>query len=153
AAIAAANPGDTIEFADGLDGKTITLLAPVAVDKRLYIVGPGANELTISGRDDHRIFEISSTASGTNISGLTLANGRADRGGAVLDDGASLALSDDRFTYNRAVGGPGGDALGGAVAVLAGSTAKQSLRILRCQFDGDAALGGAGRPGPAGGAG
>ncbi len=150
AAVAAANPGDTIEFSHDLDDATITLPSPIALDKTLYIVGLGADELTITANDSGRIFQLSRGASGTDISGLTLANGRADRGGAILDDGAALTLSDDRFTHDQAVGGPGDDAFGGAVAVLAGSTSKQTIRILRCQFDRDTAVGGAGRAGSTG---
>jgi hypothetical protein len=128
AAIAAAQPGDAIEFSPGLIGATITLQSPIDIDKLLFIVGPGADELTINGNNGTRLFNVGSYAPGsvpgetTSISGLTLESGKADEGGAILDDGAPLTLKSDVFDQNQAVGGPEGNGSGGAAAVLAEAT-------------------------------
>jgi hypothetical protein len=157
--IDAAHAGDTVVFSPQLAGQTITLQSPIriyeddeAAYKILDIQGPGADRLAISGNNTTGILTIVSNTldppatavaglASMTISGLTMENGRSGSGGAILDDGFSLTLSDDCFTLDQAGGGPGGDALGGAVAVLAGSISQQTLRILRCQFDSDVAIG------------
>jgi hypothetical protein len=58
--IAAASNGDTINFAGGLGGQTITLnpaKGPLVLSKNLTISGPG-NHVTISGNDATRVFMI-----------------------------------------------------------------------------------------------
>ena len=50
AEVAAANPGDTINFAPSLNGQTITLSSgELLLNKSLTIDGPGAGQLAISG--------------------------------------------------------------------------------------------------------
>ena len=57
--IAAAHSGDTIVFAPSLDGQTITLTSgELLINKNLTIAGPGAGELTVSGNDASRVFEV-----------------------------------------------------------------------------------------------
>ena len=79
AAIAAAGSGDTIQFDPSLDGKTITLtsgeLDITAAAKPLYIVGPGASQLTIKRVNTITpVFHVASTAT-ASISGLTITGG------------------------------------------------------------------------------
>src|SRR5205085_2993397 len=50
--IAAAQSGDTINFAPCLLGQTITLTGgELAISKSLDVEGPGANQLTVSGNN------------------------------------------------------------------------------------------------------
>ena len=77
AEIAAAHSGDTIVFAPSLDGQTITLTSgELLIKKNLTIAGPGAGELTVSGNDASRVFEVAQKENVT-LSGLTISNGAA----------------------------------------------------------------------------
>src|SRR6266545_693934 len=94
--------GDTIDFAAGLAGQTITLTSgELAINKNLIITGLGANLLSISGSHASRIFDISSDVS---ISGLTLTAGQATNanGGAISVSGGPLTITDCAFTDNTA---------------------------------------------------
>ena len=94
--------GDTIIFAAGLTG-TIALAQgalPAITTFHLTIDGPGANLLTIDAQGTSRIFSISAKA-GANISGLTLANGSASSGGAIVNQG-TLTLGDCTVSANTA---------------------------------------------------
>ena len=73
AAIAAAHSGDTIVFAHSVHDIKLTS-GQLAVTKSLTIDGPGANQLTISGNDASRVFDVSNGASVT-IDGVTIADG------------------------------------------------------------------------------
>ncbi len=57
AAIIRAESGDLITFASAVTG-TITLDSELKISKELAIVGPGANELAISGGDKNTIFNV-----------------------------------------------------------------------------------------------
>src|SRR6516165_3699459 len=57
--IAAAQSGDTINFAPRLDGQTITLTSGyLAISNNLTIQGPGASLLTISGNHLSQVFHV-----------------------------------------------------------------------------------------------
>src|SRR5439155_11602502 len=59
AAIAAAQSGDQIVFDGSLQGQTILLTSgPLAIDKSLDIEGLGADQLTVSGNNASRVFDI-----------------------------------------------------------------------------------------------
>src|SRR5687767_5167723 len=59
-AIGAARDGDQISFDTSLSGSTIKLdLGELLINKDLDILGPGANDLAISGNGKSRVFEIS----------------------------------------------------------------------------------------------
>src|SRR5215468_9560539 len=103
-----ANPGvDTIKFAPGLHG-TIRLSDQLTITDDLTIKGPGANQLTVSGNNATRVFDIS--ASNVTIAGLTIANGSdtADEvtnfgGGGILNEaGSTLTLNRDVLKNNTA---------------------------------------------------
>ena len=79
--IAAARSGDTIAFSSKLKGQTITLTSgELMVDHDLNIDGLGAQRLSISGNGASRVFDIGGGATVT-ISGLTITDGRPNRGG------------------------------------------------------------------------
>ena len=89
-------------FANGLHG-TITLTSgELLITDSVTINGPGANQLSVSGNNASRVFEI---AAGLNvtISGLTITDGYApDQGGGILNDGSNLTLSGDDLSQNVA---------------------------------------------------
>jgi hypothetical protein len=75
--IAAAAPGDTIAFANTLNGQTINLGGEMVINKNLTIQGPGAGQLTINGGGYYasRIFEVDGAATTVTLSGLSLVDG------------------------------------------------------------------------------
>jgi hypothetical protein len=157
--ILAAHAGDTIKFASTLASPTITLESPISINvdnegqyEALDIEGPGADQLALSGANEHRIFAFTPAPMGaamTTIAGLTLENGQSVEGGAIYDDGASLTLRSDIFSNDMAVSAPttvvGAAAPGGALAILADSTDSTNVTVTDCQFNNDAAIGGAAR--------
>ncbi|MBY6204052.1 IPTL-CTERM sorting domain-containing protein [Halomonas denitrificans] len=131
-----AAPGpDSIDFDPGLSGSTITLTTgEIDITDDLQINGPGAPNLTISGNDDSRIFDIAPSASEVTISGLTLTEGFAynEDGGAIHSLASSrLTIADSVITGNQAYapyylnrdahrGGGYGGGNGGGVAQFGG---------------------------------
>jgi hypothetical protein len=124
--ITKARSGDTIVFASGLDGQTITLTSDqLTINKSLDIEGPGASLLTISGNDKNRVFNINEGLAVT-IAGLTISHGHAvnsngsdSAGGGILNANSSLTLANDVLSYNEAIGTT---TAGGAVANRNGGT-------------------------------
>ncbi len=116
------------------------------------IDGPGASELAISGNAASRLFEIGSGAK-VVISGLTLTDGLATDGAAVLNAG-NLTLTQDVLSADVAQGVAGGGlfgygaGMGGGVENEAGAT----LTVSQSNFTGDLALGDTGGGNAFGGA-
>ena len=89
------------------------------------IMGPGPANATIDGGDAHRIFFVfdPSRAINVSMSGLTLANGRADTGDAAaagdygggIYSAEAMTLTDMVFVDNVAMNGGGGFYGGGAL--------------------------------------
>jgi hypothetical protein len=118
-AIKDASSDDTIVFAPGLAGETITLTShQLTITKSLNIQGPGASLLAISGNDTNRVFNISADLN-VAISGLTITHGRSAEGGGILNVGSTLTLANDVLSYNKAVAG---EANGGAISNQIGAT-------------------------------
>ncbi|MGE5170198.1 MAG: choice-of-anchor Q domain-containing protein [Rudaea sp.] len=125
--IAAAAPGATITFDPSLYGSTITLTSgEIAIAKTLTIQGPGATQLTISGGNASRIFDLTDGTATLTLSGLTLANGNAGggRGGAVASQGA-LVVDGVQFQANQAGDG------GGALSVSKNSASNAGRAVVR----------------------
>ncbi|HEV3083819.1 MAG TPA: hypothetical protein VGY66_28820 [Gemmataceae bacterium] len=144
AEIAAANPGDTINFAPSLDNQTITLAnGPLQINKNLNIQGPGAGLLairpaTLSNAYRYpRIFDVGAPSASNvtlNLSGLTLENGGGTErystyygnsgfptpspwdgyGGAILNFGA-LTVSGCNLLNNSVLPGSTHVMYGGAI--------------------------------------
>src|SRR4029077_15715293 len=71
------NPGaDLIKFAGGLHG-TIVLGSELSITDDLTLHGRGENDLTISGNNATRVFNISGSTTDVEINRLTIADGSA----------------------------------------------------------------------------
>jgi len=109
-----ANPGaDTIEFAAGLAGMTVSLTSgPLSITDGLTILGPGADRLTIRGNGASRLFSVDdfleTTKVAVSIRGLTLVNGQEllGAGGAVYN-AEELTISGCVLVGNGAPNGGG----------------------------------------------
>lgn len=147
--IAAAQSGDTINFAPSLRGQTITLIGgELAITRNLDIEGPGAKQLTVSGNHASRVFDISGGVTVT-IAGMTMTDGlanssspvRASTGGAILNFG-SLTLSHVVLSNNRAVGDASASALGRVGGAVGGGLVNLgTLTVASSAFTGNQALG------------
>jgi hypothetical protein len=80
--IAASVANDTINFA--VTGTISLTSGQLAIGRSLTIIGPGASQLTVSGNSSSRVFV--TLAGSVNISGLTIANGKAS-----LSDGGGIS--------------------------------------------------------------
>ena len=76
------------------------------ITKSLKIDGPGANQLTISGKYTSRVFAVSPGVTVT-IDALTITKGKAATGGGI-DNAGKLTLDHCRLIANQSVGGVGG---------------------------------------------
>ncbi len=137
AEIAAAKSGDTIVFAPGLNGQTITLTSgELAIAKSLNIQGPGASQLTVSGGGTWRVFEVDGARTTVTLSGFTISQGAAllatSQGGGVLNFGA-LTVSNCTLSGNAAA------EAGGGIMNWGGA-----LTVSDCTLSGNAAPGGGG---------
>jgi predicted outer membrane repeat protein len=101
--IAAAHSGDTIVFAPNLNGQTITLTSSeLSITKGLTIQGPGAGQLTVSGHNFYRVFEVNASQP-VVLSGLTMTGGNTF-GGAIFNH-TVLAVRGCNITGNAQYGG------------------------------------------------
>jgi hypothetical protein len=134
-------PGpNEIDFAPGLSG-TITLTSgELAINKDLNIVGPGANAITVSGNHADRVFEIVHAVN-VAISGLTIANGRHDGGGGILNSGTLILTNStisDNSVSNFSTGEAGGianfDTLTVIDSTITGNSAGQGGAIVNENF-------------------
>jgi hypothetical protein len=147
AAITAANthPGaDVIAFAHGLRGTVALTSGELSITDDLWIDGPGASRLAVSGSDASRVFNISGGAA-VSIDDLTITHGHGFlRGGGVLNAGA-LTLSDAVVSDNVVVGLPGMstdvDPFGGGILNTG------TLSVSHTTFIHNQSLGAAGDPG------
>ena len=107
-ALADAHDGDTINFDPSLDGQTITLTsAELVIDKNITISGPGSDLLTVERFPPAQfsVFHVMPTHTAT-IAGLRISGGYSQSGGGgVLDDHATVTISNCFLTGNSAVYG------------------------------------------------
>ena len=127
-----AQPGaDLIRFAPAARDGTIALTSgQLSIIDDLMIAGPGVNRLTVSGNQASRVFGISGGTTDVEITGLTIANGKATGttvvgplgpvtlGGGILNNGGHLIVSHVTLANNQVVGINGG---GGAIANVFGA--------------------------------
>jgi predicted outer membrane repeat protein len=116
AVVVAAHNGDTVVFDSSLEGKTITLTSgEILIKHSITITGFDDRNVTISGNNTSRIFELSSrTKPIVTMSGVTISNGYANGpnrgdgdGGAILNEGT---LTCNKCTLSNNVA-PGGSAI------------------------------------------
>jgi parallel beta-helix repeat protein len=137
AEIAAANPGDTINFAPSLNGQTITLTSgDLAINKSLTIQGPGAGQLAINGgntsnfifqSNTFRVFEVDGATTNVTLSGLTITQGYAQSGtepyyGGGIPNHGTLTVDSCILSNNRGGYGGGIDNEYGATLTVSGCT-------------------------------
>ena len=89
---------------------------PIVITHDLNIIGPGASQLTVSGRGEQSVFTVSDGT--VSITGLTISGGQANQGGGVFN-AATLTLDSDFFQQDTAqgdqTGGLDGVGFGGAI--------------------------------------
>ncbi len=111
-ALLVSNPGDTITFDPSFsDGKIALKLGELVVNKSLTIQGLGANNLTIDGNNDSRVFNIdnaSNTKIDVTIEQLTISGGNAaDLGGGGIINQENLIVNDSIISDSLAKRGGG----------------------------------------------
>jgi len=137
-----ANPGaDTITFADGLTGTIVLISGQISItDDDLTITGPGAELLAVDGNQQSRIFSISAGTT-VAVAGLTFTNGLAtgapSDGGAILNSGGTLSLTQVAVVGNHSVGDSGAQGHGGGVANVSGT-----LNVTASVFSANQVVGG-----------
>jgi hypothetical protein len=104
-------PGpNEIDFATGLSG-TITLTGGqlTIANNDMTIVGPGADQLSVSGHNTSRVFEVDSVTAA--ISGLTVTGGSApsnnNNGGGLYNNGGAVTIAGCAISGNSASLGGG----------------------------------------------
>src|SRR5881275_1035910 len=104
-ALADASDGDTIMFA--VTGTIQLTSGELVIDNSITISGPGADSLTIFP-NTFRIFHVMPGPTVT-IAGLTIGGGfvQFDFGGGILNDHATLTLTNCAVDTNEAFGGGG----------------------------------------------
>jgi hypothetical protein len=140
AAVLAANlnPGhDDIYFAKGLVGTIVLTTGQLNITDGVTIHGPGASKITVSGNGASRVFAIDAGVT-VQIEGLTIADGRADEGGGVLNAGR-LTVMDCIFADNKAVADSSTSGLGGGLFNESGGV----LGVSHSTFRNNQVIGGA----------
>src|SRR4029078_13368155 len=106
-ALAAANNGDTIQFA--VSGTISLTSGELLVDKNVTISGPGATMLAVDGNATSRVFHIGPGKT-VSIFGLTVTNGftASENGGGILKDHAIMTMDSFAVKNSSAEGNRGG---------------------------------------------
>jgi hypothetical protein len=159
-ALAVAHDGDTITFA--VSG-TITLTsAELLIDKSITVTGPGPEMLAVSrtSNTQFRVLQVTQLGRTVNIESLKISNGDAgfDYGGGILNNQATLTISNCSVVDNIASGGGGvynsdggsltivnstvsGNDAGGGQNPSGGGVAGGSLTIINSTISGNSAVG------------
>ena len=126
---------DTIDFDALLSGGTITLTSgELQITDDLTINGLGAENLTVSGNNASRVFNVSDGTSDNIdvvIDGLTIADGNTDGGGGGIFSRENLTVANSTITGNTAERSGGGvynfyENLTVTNSTISGNTAERS---------------------------
>lgn len=159
-ALAQAKPGEKITFASNLAKKTISLEQNLKIDQDVIIDGANAKDLTISGVNEHIVFNVTKAGTQFTLRNLTITDAfhryagagirvtapkvkvnvensqfhdnTAGQGAAIwAKDGAKVTVLNSEFTGNKAT--ERSDSTGGAISVF-----KQSqLTVKGSKFTGN----------------
>jgi hypothetical protein len=100
-------PGNNlIDFAPTAYGTITLTTGELLITDDLFIDGPGATKVVVSGNDASRVFYITSGTTVT-ISGLTITNGRSGGGGGIHNDRGTLTVNNCTVSGNSANNGGG----------------------------------------------
>jgi hypothetical protein len=111
-ALVDAHDGDFINFAPALNGQTITLTGgELLVDKSITILGPSPANVTVNGNGVNRVLHVGSSTT-VSITGVTVTGGSMvfpndGNGGGVLNDHATLRMTNCAVDFNGAANGGG----------------------------------------------
>jgi len=85
----------------------IDLASPLpAINRDVQILGPGANNLTVSGNDASQVFYVSGGVTAT-IAGLTIADGYSSSDGGGVENYGALTITNSTLSGNSAPNGGG----------------------------------------------
>jgi len=101
--------GDTIQFALALPATITLTLGELPISQSITIVGPGPDQLTVSGNHASRVFTVW-WCGPLSLSGMTIADGTSDSGAGFRAPDhakAQLTLTDIHFRDNEATYGGG----------------------------------------------
>jgi MBG domain (YGX type)/Bacterial Ig-like domain (group 3)/IPT/TIG domain len=129
-AMSAANlaGGGDIDFAASLNGETITLSLAVlpTIVNPVNVIGPGANELTVSGANNTSIAPVFSVSTGIEATfyGLTITGGNSGGSGAGINNaGSNVTIINSAISGNATPSGYGAGLLSdGGTVMVSGST-------------------------------
>lgn len=106
-AVKEADEGNVINFATELNGRTLVLGSPLAIDRNLTIDASAADHLTLSGAGASRIIEVKPGAA-VFVDSLRIVEGSSpDDGGGVLNEGY-LAMQQCEISGNATTGSGSG---------------------------------------------
>jgi len=118
--------GNTIIFSNVVAGTITLTTGELLISNNVTILGPGATVLRVDGNASGRVFHVTNGVAAA-ISGLTITNGSVSGagGGGILDEGATLAVS------NCTIGGNSADFGGGMYIDSSTST------VVNCTISGN----------------
>ena len=118
--------GGTVDFQASLSGTITLTTGELLIAKDLTIAGPGADLITVSGRQSSRVFDIAASST-VSLSALAITDGRGPGpgGGGVLNSG-TLTLMGCTLSGNTALG-YGGAIYNTGTLALTGSTLSGNL--------------------------
>lgn len=105
----------------GMAGEDNNLSGDLDILSTLSIVGAGSEATVIDGGRIDRLFHLVSAVVSLSIDGVTLQNGHETLGGAILNEQATLSISNSVLQNNTASSGAMFVANGGAVHTFAGT--------------------------------
>jgi len=125
------NEPTTISFQRDLQG-TLVLGSTLTINSiDLSILGPGANQLTISGNQQHRTLHVPAGSERFTLSGVTLShgktNGSQNGAGILIENALETVIDGVRITNNDASGDGGGLFINNASVIISNSEISHNI--------------------------